>query len=1417
MKKKLLTGLFALLTVGMCNEVCAQTWDFTKGFSEETLAGLNYDYNYWGCWSYSSDTRYTLQCDKSTLSYYSSDGTQVTIKETDGLLFTGGNSGYIYIEHSLNRPSIKFNSTTPTVTIPGLVNGTEITIVTKTGNSSSERGITCTSGNATRVSGAEVSLDEITNVFVVTCEEGKTTDVTFKPYNGGVNIYSIVAEDITTIEKAMERLTVKRLSVDAVLAELDTLGLSGVLAELKLLYENTSVDETSIESVKAEIVRLDGILELVAEGRAAYDKLASLVIECDTLVTTKPWEELSKALATVKLLIANASTATVNDFAAAYTALKSARNVAIVRNQKWGDWSFNIEYSSYVTINGMQWYLDKTNKLAALRYCSATEIVIPETVTYNDEEYIVVAIYPYYNGDRAFHESLISVQLPKTLRYIKSYSFYYCSSLKSLSIPDNVYYIGEQAFYNCTALSECHLPESLLAVQRYTFYNCDNLSEIVVPTGVLSIEEYAFAYSEKLSDIQLPDSLKTMGNYIFRECYALDSLVIPAKVTSVGSNLFYNNSNLKYLRSEATAAPACSGSFNASNLRVIYVPVGSGASYRSASYWKNYIIVDGEGVSVTVNVETPGTLGEKILEQVEYLSDVNHLTVTGSLNSDDLYNIESRMPNLLTIDLSGTDMTALPAKTFYQRYALQKIVLPKGLNSIGNSAFYRCYDMLDVELPAALTSIGNSAFRDCDNIKNMIVPEGVTSVGEYAFAGCGRLNTVKLPSTLQTISGGMFYDSGIEHVVLPEGVIAIGNNAFYSCDYLKELICPSTLNSIDYNAFSACVSLSSISLNEGLKTLGNDVFYNCDALKEATLPSTLTTCDSPFAYCDNLKKVTCLALIPPYKVDGVDSPIYGVSMENRALYVPAWTLNKYKLTKGWEQFPIIEPLEGYWPKSITVSESISLVVPDTLPVEYKPNLTLTYNSKKSSYDYNWIYGTLSVEGDCTFSIGEYTMQYNTNGYYHYNKSYGASYGPYYTSLINNGIMRADSISIYMSLPNNRWAFVSFPFDVKVADIKAYYGETNYVIRKYSGKERADANFSNTWQDMTVDSVLHAGEGYIWQCNRSANNYCSFIIPAVNNANKNLIFANDTRVTELNEYQSEFSHNRSWNLIGNPFPCFYDTRAMEFTAPITVWDMNNNTYQAYSPVDDKYILRPGEAFFVQRPVDKESISFPVDGRQTNLVVKDRSSISGARSVSPRQVFNLYLNKDTLSDRTRFVINADAEMGYDMSRDASKFMSSDSRVPQLFTVEGDVHYAINERPMGNGVIALGAYFGSEGTYTLALDTEVQTEVILVDKLTGKEVNLAAADYTFSAEAGTVTDRFEIKFGGATSVEENLAQQVSVQAVGGQIIVNGAEGTEAVVYTADGKQITTVQGNAALDVNPGLYIVKVQGKSYKVSVVR
>ena len=115
--------------------------------------------------------------------------------------------------------------------------------------------------------------------------------------------------------------------------------------------------------------------------------------------------------------------------------------------------------------------------------------------------------------------------------------------------------------------------------------------------------------------------------------------------------------------------------------------------YILATGWTNNAIVDGTSVAVKVDVETAGTLGEEILKQVEYVSNVNDLTISGVLNSDDFYQIQNRMPNLISIDMSAVKMEALPDYFFNTRTALLNIKLPENLKSIGNYAFHRCYGL----------------------------------------------------------------------------------------------------------------------------------------------------------------------------------------------------------------------------------------------------------------------------------------------------------------------------------------------------------------------------------------------------------------------------------------------------------------------------------------------------------------------------------------------------------------------------------------------------------------------------------------------------------------------------------------------------------------------------------------------------
>ncbi|MBQ6063138.1 MAG: leucine-rich repeat domain-containing protein [Prevotella sp.] len=789
-------------------------------------------------------------------------------------------------------------------------------------------------------------------------------------------------------------------------------------------------------------------------------------------------------------------------------------------------------------------------------------------------------------------------------------------------------------------------------------------------------------------------------------------------------------------------------------------------------------------VYLDINITVPGAMGDSILSKVENFADVKSIKLTGKLNDADLTTIKLRLTQLREIDMTDVNMSTLINSFFYQRSLLEIVKLPKELTTIGEDAFYQCTGIKHINFPTSLIAINRRAFYDCNNLQEVILPEGLTTLGEYAFYSCDNNLYVKLPSTLKTISADTFYENvKLKKVDFAEGLTHINNYAFYKCK-LENLKFPNTLYYIGGNAFSYNKSLSNIEFNEGLYQIADNAFYDCDALTEITLPSSLVLAnESPFDYCDNLVKVTCLSIDPPYMTDQI--PL-GVSMAGRELYVPALSINTYKQTSGWDKFPTIKPID-YLPETINVRSDLHLTLPDTLPNEYKPVVLMQYLSSDVTY------GKLTVNGSGTLSMYGFRMWWSPNN--RYNNANRVNYN----SLINNSQMRADHVQIQFSTRNGVWAFVSFPFDVKVSNIRTdfYEGTTNWVIRKYDGQKRANHEYSDTWVKMTDDDILNAGEGYIIQSSRyigtSSQYYSGFTLNAINNENKNNIFINTDATVTLKEYESEFAHNRSWNFIGNPYPCYYDTRFMDFEAPITVWNMNNSTYAAYSPVDDSYILCPGEAFFVQCPVDKNTIIFNKDGRQTNHTARTLPAnvkAKRANSVNAnRTIVNLNLSDGNHSDRTRIVLNDKASLQYEMDKDASKFMSTEPDVPQIYTSANGVDYAINERPFADGTVNVCASIGTEGTYTIALANDVEGyQVTLEDKAEHKYTLLTDGnEYVFSAKAGTYTDRFVLYFSNKTTgIEEvatNTQDNTDTYSIEG---VKVSTPTKKGIYIQNGKKI-------------------------------
>ncbi len=789
----------------------------------------------------------------------------------------------------------------------------------------------------------------------------------------------------------------------------------------------------------------------------------------------------------------------------------------------------------------------------------------------------------------------------------------------------------------------------------------------------------------------------------------------------------------------------------------------------------NYLLAQ---VYLTINVTEAGTLGYLILDRTANLNDVKGLRVSGKLNSTDFTTIKN-LTNLMELNMAETNVTTWQESQFSGMTSLEKVVLPNEMTSLNKYSFRNCSALNDVTLPPNLRVINTGAFYNCNSLEQITFPETLENISANAFYAesryidgkyvYGSLKEVTFPAALRKLGVESFYNQrNLKKVTFADGLTEIGHNAFNGCSSLSELTLPSTLQTIGSGSFYECDALTRVELPEGLTILDAHAFGYCDALEEVVLPSSLQSISASFYGCTNLRNMTAKAIVP---ANPNDDNIMGGYEAQCTLTVPALSKAVYQLADKWTAFNIVTA--NIMPENIYVVTDYRLTWPDELSLDYRPNV------------YVGSAAALTVSGNSTLSASNFVL--NWDAYQaRYNGKYDSSTGNYYYDrdncyavLKNLANARADKVWINLKTRTNVWDFISLPFDVRVGDIIPMDdAATPFVIRKYDGEKRAQGMTGETWVNMTADDVLQAGQGYIWQSASTdgSRNYNNFQIEAQQTVNKNNIFANEDLEIALNNYESEFEHNRSWNFIGNPFPAYYDIRAMKTTAPITVWNAYNSNYQAYSPQDDAYILNPGQAFFLQKPIDQESITFRKEGRQIDMEIRDIEEVvvNNVPLTSNRSVFNLTLSGNDVKDQTRFVINPMTKMDYEASHDASKFMSTEESAIELYTVLDNVRYAINERPLFDGIVELGMQIKANGTYTLALDTKVMNEIYLIDRQTGEETRIDGTEgYSFYAEAGTIEGRFAIRIGDG-------------ETTGISIIGNNGLDKDAPIYNLNGQRV-------------------------------
>lgn len=858
---------------------------------------------------------------------------------------------------------------------------------------------------------------------------------------------------------------------------------------------------------------------------------------------------------------------------------------------------------------------------------------------------------------------------------------------------------GDAPFSYCPTLREVHLPATLKAIPTACFNVCTSLQKVQIPNNITEIGKFAF------SDRFAPGETMT-----------IDSITIPSHLDRIENKAFFAVGSVRLL----DTIPAQLNKDNPAILGeggCVIVPAKALDTYRNAEGWKTFyqqIIPNDAILEAEVTAEARegesgllAALGEK------RAAWTRKLTIHGTINSWDILFIRNKMPILCELDLSDARIVASPQEYWTECHT--------EADRLGANTFRDLKKLREVRLSKVLKYIGVSAFENCVRLKNIEIPKGVNTIDDRAFYSCTGLKNVKSPEGLMSIGTSAFEGSTIETINFPGSLRAIGERAFYECYCLKEVELPYAVRRIEPLTFANCEKLQSVILPAQLNVIEAWAFQNCDKLTELHIPPMVESIgDEAFTACNNIKDLYVYIA----NANDISINMNTFSCWNTAtLHVPSFGYSLYYWNTQWSQFYRMENFDEEY-KSFYTKNTLVLNN-ETGKIDGTPDAIIYEN------------GGLVVNEDVKQNIDNIKMKSDGEGN-------SATVIPEKETSI-----QAKHAQITVNVTGNQWHFFCFPFDIPLDSVQ-YQGD--YVWRQYDGAARSRRE--GGWQNLPAnETTLHAGRGYIFQGTNSGE-----LKMAVDNPE---FSANDVK-TGLEVHPSEKAADASWNFVGNPYTSYYNIDSLAYEAPITVW--TGNGYEAYRPGDDDYSFAPYTAFFVQTPEENQELGFGAGGRQTKegaeQQVQEAKARRARRAANPaRTLINLTIahtdaEKDGYIDRTRIVFNEQKTTGYEASCDAAKFFSAE-RAVEIFTTDGEGNkYAINERPVADGKVALGISCHKAGTYRLTA-LNMGNGLYLQDAKTG-EMHSLEEPCELMLDKGETTARFMILTEGvATSVKEIHAE--------------------------------------------------------------